>query len=84
MGNNMSQEFFQKAVSVFEKRNSTFHLGKEISGVSFTHNEPRAIPAGSYSIVEPDSRDDSRVIIVNIKTYNMYSISRKLIPKTKE
>lgn len=80
---NKATEFVRTATKVFEKHNSVFHLGKETPGVSFTHNEPRPIPAGDYTIIEPDSRDDNRVIIIDTKNYHMYAIAKKFIPSHK-
>ncbi len=78
---NLSQTFFRKAVKVFEGENQSFHFGKETPGISFTHNKPVSIPAGSYVVVETDSRDDSRAIILNKKDYKMYALLKKFIPK---
>jgi hypothetical protein len=68
-------------IQYFESSRKSFSLPKPVKGWSFTFEKAKLIPAGDYVTIEPDSRDKSRVVISNKRTYEMYSIARLDIPK---
>lgn len=77
--NNTAEAFIRKATKVFEGRSNTFSLPQKTAGFSFTTEDPRELPAGEYVVIEKDTRDYSRLIVINKKTLRMYSISKKSI-----
>jgi hypothetical protein len=75
-----AEHFIQKMTRVFEQHGHSFTFTQNTPGYSFTHDEKRTIPAGKYTVIEPDTRDNSRVIVINSKTYDMYAVQKRLIP----
>lgn len=75
-----SETFMKKATRVFELEKPIFYLDQDTEGVSFTHEEPRTLHAGKYSIIEPDTRDRRRVIVINVKTCRMFALPKRMIP----
>ena len=76
--------FIAKGTKVLEQRNTSFYLSEPVPGVSFTDEEPRVLRAGRYVVVEPDSRDNRRMIVVNVKNNRMYAVNRRMIPSPNE
>ena len=76
--------FIAKGTKVFEQRNHSFYLDEPVPGVSFTDEDPRTVPAGKYSIIEPDTRNRHRMIVVNVKNNRMYAVNRRMIPSPNE
>lgn len=76
-----SEAFMKKATRVFEIEKPTFYLDQDSLGISFTHEEPRILPAGKYSIIEPDTRDRRRMIVINTVSCRMYAFPKNMIPR---
>jgi hypothetical protein len=72
--------FMEKATKFLEASQKSFHLKKPIMGWGFSENIKKTIPAGDYVTVEPDDRDQTRMIIAKKKSYEMYAISKRDIP----
>lgn len=76
-----SLNFMEKATKFLEASQRSFHLKKPVMGWGFTEEKRKTIPKGDYVVVEPDDRDDTRMIITKKKSYEMYAISKQDIPK---
>ncbi len=75
-----SEAFIKKATRVFEVQKPTFYLDQDTEGVSFTNEEPRILYAGKYSIIEPDTRDRRRMIVINTVSCRMFALPKRMIP----
>jgi len=76
-----SIQFMKKATRFLEASQKSFHLKKSVMGWGFTENIRKTIPKGDYVVVEPDDRDESRMIVTKKKSYEMYAISKSDIPR---
>jgi hypothetical protein len=74
-----AHDFLKKSAPILEQRKPTFYVGSPIKGVGFTYETPHMIPPGHYVILEPDSRDNARVIIMNTETYRMYALDKRIL-----
>jgi len=76
---NRAQLLIGNAIGYFGEAKGKFKLSKSVKGVSFDSDKAATIPAGSYSVIEDDDRDESRYIIANQNSQELYSINKKLI-----
>ena len=76
---NHAENFMAKASRSFETKKPKIRLGIPTPGVSFTYDEPRTVPAGEYLVMEPDTRDNRRMVLLNTATYRMYTIEKRLL-----
>lgn len=77
----VARNFMENATKFLEATQRSFHLKKPHVGWGFSQEIKKTIPKGDYVVVEPDDRDDKRMIISKKGSYEMYAISKASIPK---
>jgi hypothetical protein len=64
---------------VLNEQASTLTLEKSVKGTSYDYEKNVTVPAGEYSVLGPDARNDSRIILLNKKNKELYAASKKLV-----
>ena len=77
----VANDFMKNATKFLEATQRSFHLKKPVNGWGFSQNVKKTIPKGHYVVVEPDDRDDTRMIVSKKGSYEMYAISKASIPR---
>jgi hypothetical protein len=77
---NETQKIFEKMYDLLEVTGKKrFTLKRETPGTDFDVERPVKIPPGEYIVVDSDDRNSKRVVISNVKNFNLYALDKKQI-----